>query len=315
MDMASSAYYMDNSTNAQTAMPDETPTFYLYGEPPRSVEDGFVHVESLDDRSRPSEWTIRPHSHAELAHIFHIATGGGDILANGRRIACCAPCLVLIPASIVHGFNWEEETGGSVVTLATRRLSGLTWLAPETAGLLADIDVVPLSAEAAGKVEACLAELMRELSWARIGHDAAVQSALLAIMVAVLRQRGANRDRSPDDGRRRALVARLRERIEERFRLREPVAAHARALGTSETALRLACDRVAGSSPAAMLDQRTILEARRALLFSDMTVSEIAFSLGFDDPAYFSRFFTKHAGRSPRQYRRDHRATEFGIRG
>lgn len=31
------------------------PYFYLYGEPQRAVTEGFVHIESLDDRSRPSE--------------------------------------------------------------------------------------------------------------------------------------------------------------------------------------------------------------------------------------------------------------------
>jgi AraC family transcriptional activator of pobA len=104
------------------------------------------------------------------------------------------------------------------------------------------------------------------------------------------------------------MVARMRERIEERYRLREPVAAYASALGTSETALRLACAKVAGASPAAMIDQRALLEARRSLLFSDLSVSEIAYSVGFEDPAYFSRFFTRHIGRSPRQYRADQRA-------
>lgn len=287
-------------------MTSPTPTFYLYGEPHRSVEDGFVHVESLDDRSRPSEWTIRPHSHAALAHIFYLASGSGEMLADGRRLSCPAPCLLLIPATAVHGFDWEAETSGSVVTLATRRLAGLSWLAPETAGIFTGVDVVPLSRRDAAKVERNIADLMLELSWARIGHDAAVQSALLAIMVIALRLRVAQPNPA-GEGRQRALVARLRERIEERYRLREPVAAYAAALGKSETALRLACGAVAGSSPAAMIDQRALLEARRSLLFSDMTISEIAYSLGFDDPAYFSRFFTRHVGCSPRRYRAEQR--------
>lgn len=308
--MAPSAEYMDDPTNqaCADAMSPPSPTFYLYGEPHRSVEDGFVHVESIDDRSRPSEWTIRPHSHTELAHIFYLASGGGEMLADGRTLPCPAPCLLLMPAGVVHGFDWEEETSGSVLTLATRRLSGLTWLAPDTAGVLARADVVPLSELEAARIEACMDDLRRELGWAKIGHDAAVQSSLLAIMVVALRQRTARPDPATNEGRQRAMVARMRERIEERYRLREPVAAYASALGTSETALRLACAKVAGASPAAMIDQRALLEARRSLLFSDLSVSEIAYSVGFEDPAYFSRFFTRHIGRSPRQYRADQRA-------
>lgn len=282
------------------------PTFYLYGEPHRSIEDGFVHVESLDDRSRPSEWTIRPHAHAELAHIFYLAEGGGEMHAGGKRLPCPAPCLLLVPAAIVHSFEWEAETVGSVITLATRRLAGLSWLAPDTSGILADPDVVTLSASEAETVERCVAELLRELSWAKIGHDAAVQSALLAIIVLALRGRLKKADRAAES-RQRTLVARLRERIEERFRLRETVSDYAAALGASETTLRLACATIAGRSPAAMLDQRALLEAQRNLLFSDLTISEVAYSVGFDDPAYFSRFFAKAVGLPPREYRKAQR--------
>lgn len=308
MDMAGSSNLLDNSTDIQhDAFVNSTPTFFLYGEPHRHVEDSFAHVESLDDRSRPNEWTISPHSHSALAHIFHLAGGGGEIIADDRRIKCRAPCLLLIPASIVHGFNWENETTGSVITLATQRLSGLNWLAPETAGLLLEVDVIPLSEPEAIRVERAIAELQLELSWSKIGHDAAVQASLLAVLVSALRQRNAEYGVASRAGRQRALVARLRERIEQRFRLREPVASYAAGLGTSETVLRLACSNVAGISPIAMIDQRAILEARRALIFSDLTVSEIAYSLGFDDPAYFSRFFTKHTGLPPRQYRMEQR--------
>ena len=45
------------------------------------------------------------------------------------------------------------------------------------------------------------------------------------------------------------------------------------------------------------------LEAKRGLLYTNMTVSEVADSCGFEDPAYFSRFFARETGESPRSYR------------
>ncbi|UAK23238.1 helix-turn-helix domain-containing protein [Sphingomonas nostoxanthinifaciens] len=277
------------------------PTFYLYGEPHRAVEDGFVHAEAIDDRSRPSAWTIRPHTHMRLAHIFFLATGGATVRVNDETHRCTAPCLMLVPATVIHGFDWIEETSGAVVTVAARRLAALAALAPEIADLLARFEVIPLAANDAARVETCAADLMRELGWSKIGHDAAIQSLLLALLVTALRLREAPPTR--DDTRQRLLVARLRARIEARFRLREPVSAYASALGASETALRAACASVAGSSPAAMIDERALLEARRALIFSDQPIGQLALALGFEDPAYFSRFFTRHIGRSPRTYR------------
>ena len=143
----------------------------------------------------------------------------------------------------------------------------------------------------------------RELGWSGRGQRAAIEAALLQLMVLALRHGQLAQGTSPGTEKQAALVARLRERIEQRFREREPVSVHARALGTSLTALRQACARVAGSSPAQMLDDRALLEARRLLLYSQLSVTEVAYAVGFEDAAYFSRFFTRHVGQPPRAYR------------
>ncbi|MET0374280.1 MAG: helix-turn-helix domain-containing protein [Rhizorhabdus sp.] len=275
------------------------------------MEDSFIHVESLDDRSRPNEWTITPHSHAELAHIFYLSGGGGMINADAQRLRCRAPCLLLMPVGVVHGFDWDEQTVGFVITVSIRRLLDLRNLSRDAAALLAQPAVIPLGAEDASRIDRHIGDLLQELGWARVGHEAAVQSALLAVLVIALRQQNTGTALAVDEGRYRSVVARLRERIEHRFRLRESVSSYARALGTSETALRLAARRVAGMSPGAMLNHRALLEGKRSLIFSDLTISEIAYSLGFEDAAYFSRFFKEHVGQSPRAYRAAQRQGAF----
>jgi AraC family transcriptional activator of pobA len=279
------------------------PTFYLYGEPQRSVAEGFVHVESLDDRSRPSEWTIRPHVHSDLNHIILIAEGGGAMQAEAAQVSFDAPCLLLIPAGIVHGFSWHSESRGHVTTIADSYLRHLIGRDIDLTPLFAHPHSVALPREEGITAEEIIGRMARELGWAGPGQRAAVESALLSLMVLALRHTTLTDATQPGTARQTALVARLRERIEQRFRQREPVSVHAKALGTSLTALRQACARVAGSSPAQMLDDRGLLEARRLLLYSQMSVAEIAYAVGFEDPAYFSRFFARHVGQPPRAYR------------
>jgi AraC family transcriptional activator of pobA len=74
-------------------------------------------------------------------------------------------------------------------------------------------------------------------------------------------------------------------------------------LGVTQPRLRVACLKVAGLPPTQMIQRRVLLEAKRALLYSNMTVSEAAYYLGFNDPAYFSRFFARATGQSPRSFR------------
>ena len=281
------------------------PSFYLSGEPHRAVEDGFVHAERLDDRSRPHEWTILPHAHADLIQLFLLEQGGGTMRAEGENLAVTAPALLIVPAGIVHGFDWLHESAGAVVTLSVRHLAQLEGRYPGLAAVFDRVGVVYPDEAATGTIGAGIATLMRELGWSAPGHGAAVDAALLAVLVETLRASGGMRGSiRAAPGHHQSLVARFRARIDERFRLREPIAIHAEALGTSESRLRVACARIAAQSPAAMLDQRAMLDAKRALLYTNLSVAEVGFAIGFADPAYFTRFFTRHAGMSPRAYRR-----------
>jgi AraC family transcriptional activator of pobA len=287
------------------------PSFYLYGEPHRTVAEGFVHVEPLDHRSRPSEWTIRPHAHAELVQIFLVEGGGGSMLAEDRAFTFVAPCLLLLPAGVVHGFEWRAESHGQVVTAAQAFAAEIARIDAALSRLFTGPAVVPLTPEGTSRAIDDVKAVRRELGWAAPGHRAAVSAALLSVMVTALRSAEAPAPDAEPPGRRAQVVARFRERVEDRFRLRESIHSHAVAIGVSLTALRVACARVAGASPAMLLDQRALLEAKRALLYTRLSVAEVAWSVGFSDAAYFSRFFARRVGVSPRSYRE----TRRGVMG
>jgi len=51
------------------------------------------------------------------------------------------------------------------------------------------------------------------------------------------------------------------------------------------------------------LVQKAFCEARRNLVYTNLPVSTIAYTLGFDDPAYFSRVYAAATGLSPRAFR------------
>lgn len=79
---------------------------------------------------------------------------------------------------------------------------------------------------------------------------------------------------------------------------------YARLLRVSRDRLGTAVRRTTGYSPQAYLHLLIIREASELLANTGMPVGQIAFRLGFADPAYFTRFFARHRGESPAHFRR-----------
>lgn len=282
------------------------PSFFLYGEAPRLVSPRFLHLEYLDVRSRPSQWRIRAHAHAELHQCFLMRAGAGEVRLAGRTLPFRAPAVFLVPAGAVHGFAFRPELAGDVLTLSTALHDGLAARHPALRGLFERVLVLDAAGQEAA-LSALLGALRLEMAWTAPGHDAAVEGLLLGVMVAGLRLR-APRVPGDDAGRpvagpQAVLVARFRELVvahaHQGWRLRD----YAARLGVGLPRLRTACARVAGASPLAIVTERLMLEAQRGLLYSDMSVADLADSLGFTDLAYFSRVFRRRMGASPRAFR------------
>lgn len=62
--------------------------------------------------------------------------------------------------------------------------------------------------------------------------------------------------------------------------------------------------KVAGCTPTQYITKVRLDKAKQLLQSSDMTVSEVARKVGFQDPLYFARVFASHAGMPPREYRK-----------
>ncbi len=280
----------------------EVPVFFLFGEPQRSVNPAFLHLETLEERSRPSEWNIRPHTHTDLHHLFLIAQGAGSMTADAVTRVFNAPCLLIVPANTVHAFAWQRETLGQVLTLADGALRELLVREPGFARLFAAPACLP-GADAAA-LGTHLAALGRELAWSAPGHATAAQARLQIVLVEALRLHAqAGVQNAPSPRRAVRLVARFREAVEAKYRSNAPVETYAADLGVTTATLRRACLQAAGTTPLHIIHARMFLEAQRLLLFTNMSIAETATTLGFQDSAYFTRFFTKQAAVSPRAYR------------
>jgi len=286
--------------------PAPPPSFFLYGEPAHPADDGFLHLETLDTRSRPNRWNIRPHRHDDLNHVFLLVSGGGDMLLGETAAAFESPCLLIVPAGAVHGFAFRRESVGSVLTVASSFLADRDPLLVETFRR-------PQIAQCAGHIselEAVFGRLGQELAWRAPAQAMAVEACVLQILVLILRLQQRHALPEPGEAARDAmLIARFHEQVELHFRHHQPLESYCKALGVSPSRLRQSCRRAAGLSPSHLIRNRLIGEAKRALLYSDMRICNIAHGLGFEDLAYFSRMFKLATRLSPRRFRSEAHAS------
>ena len=80
----------------------------------------------------------------------------------------------------------------------------------------------------------------------------------------------------------------------------------ASSLNVSPQHLNTILRKVKGKSASELINEQVILEAKRYLLHTDKTVSEIAFELSFTDPSHFVKHFRKSTGQTPQSFRKQH---------
>jgi AraC-like DNA-binding protein len=91
--------------------------------------------------------------------------------------------------------------------------------------------------------------------------------------------------------------------VEMHFRNKHKVSDFADLLNKSPKTLSNLFKEYNNKSPLRVIQDRIILEAKRLFLYTNKSAKEIAFELGFDDSAHFSRFFKKIVGKNPTEFK------------
>lgn len=95
--------------------------------------------------------------------------------------------------------------------------------------------------------------------------------------------------------------------IDQNFHLQKNVSAYADMLHMNPSCLNEVAKRTTGITAGELIRNRVIDETKKLLFSSGLSGKEIAFELGFDDPAYFSRFFRKYTGSTLKEFREQSR--------
>lgn len=270
--------------------------FNLYGEAGNFPD--VVHCETIEARSVIHDWEFQPHRHARLHQWLLLESGGGQVLLEEERHPLNERALVNIPAGCVHGFTFEPRTKGWVVTLAAELLEESLL---ESEGLRPHL-MKPKILFYKDEIQRAVMKIFSEYagrSYAR-AHVLRAYSSLLMGLVGRGIAELDPQERQTEHG----LQRRFEALLDAHFLDHLGVSDYANLMGITPAHLSRVMRAATGRSALSAIEERIVREARRNLAFTNISISEISYQLGYVDPTYFSRVFKRATGQSPRAFRK-----------
>lgn len=280
-------------------MPVPSPAIRSYGLFGESAHlPDVMHCETIAARSALHGWELAPHRHARLHQVLLLQSGGGAAHLEGRAVALTPMSLVNVPPGDVHAFVFEPGTQGWVATLPDELIDQALAPAAEERRALARSGVRPADEPACR----LMAQIFGEFE-SRSAARALVLRGLCAALLGLAARALTEGEAAGGDLAGSHLLQRFESLLESHFLEHWSVADYARALAVSPTHLSRVARSIHGTPASRLIDARVMREARRNLAYTNLPVATIAYTLGFADPAHFSRAFTRAEGLSPRAFR------------
>lgn len=269
-----------------------------------------VRINELEKRNGSLLVPVdRPHR-VHFAHIFLIRDGQGTHLIDFDLLEVRGPCLMIVPASWVHAFSFPSAFRATVLLMSKEALSMV--LRDALNGYLRGLfepsltpHLLPLSRDELGDFEDLFAQIEAELRRPEAPDSIQIVHSLtqlLLLRMNRLRQRLGAPPLRGLSGYMSVYLSFLYE-LEHPAQRSRNAQYFAERLGISYKHLNTICRQFTGETAKQFIDRRLIIESKRYLVSTDMTAAEIAIVQGFEEPTNFGKFFKKHTGTTPKQFR------------
>jgi AraC-like DNA-binding protein len=260
-----------------------------------------VHAKTLT----PADF---PHRH-DFYNLIYIKQGSGWHDIDFRRFKIEPNQLFFMNEGQVHEWFLSEDTVGYTfffkkefydITDKHLSLSTLPFLNNSNN----DIPLVMFDESDAALVETAFERIIEEYAQKKPHYEALINTLLKQLFIYSLRVYQPNfKDETAV-----LNVEKIRQfeaLIEIHFRSYKLVKDYADLMNITPNYLNAVCNKTVGRKAGDLIRDRVLLEAKRLLLYSTMSVCEMAYHLGYEDCSYFIRVFKKEVKQTPEQFRLD----------
>lgn len=259
---------------------------------PSGVGLELYHMPEFFEEMKGME-TDAMHLHG-FYEIIWFEEGSGTHFIDFSQYPIVPGSVFFISPGQIHSFDLKHDQKGIVLKICTELFDDFVGEA---------YFVIPESCNAG------LSQLFRAIEEElpktdSLGHREALKALVKLLVINIKRgnENGSPNALSPLRPSHKAFL-KFRQLIEENYCRLHTVKDYASRLNVSTKTLTLYVNECSQYSPLQLINNRIILESKRLLRYSVLSVKEIAFRLGFEDPSYFAKFFKRLVKQSPADYR------------
>ncbi len=276
----------------------------LYGDSQGKYSSEYVFLELIATRSQSFDWNIKPHIHTHLFQVFIVKKGSLTLLDGTKTHKLEAPCILLIPPTLLHGLVYSPNIEGSILTLSESiigdifKTSNPIWKTFEKIRILTHFDE-----------DSSFEKLLKVLKTIEdeLFHDNAERFLMLRSYITqffiCLHRLTKQEEAVHSDSMMITHFRKFQQNIKH-SEYPKNIPAFAEELNITPVHLNRICKAVSGKSAIELVHQNLIGEAQKYLIHTSYSISEISFLLKFEYPNYFAKLFKKYVGMSPNEYRK-----------
>jgi AraC family transcriptional activator of pobA len=278
----------------------------LYGDNNRHDFDDYVHHELLATRSKLYDWEINEHLHTDLFQIFFITSGEGVLIQDNKRMDLKAPCILLIPTNTFHGFEFQSDVTGEVFTIAEQFIETIF---KNTPLILLELNKAKQYSFDANSQDLndftyLKSKIVKAISENNPYKKISLQSLFQLFFIGLHSLKNSfEGQKEHSNNRTLDYFLAFQKLTKKTFPESKLIKEYASELRITPVHLNRICQTLVQKSALQVVHEYYLTEAKKYLLYTSHSISEISYLLNFKDPAYFSRLFKKQTGLSPNIFR------------
>lgn len=266
----------------------------------------FEIVDISDLYSSKREMIIRPHR-TGFYHILWIQTGGTTHVIDFQPVDASANTILFLNKDIVQMFDTQPFQGKAILFTDAFFSKSDTDIKFLKENILFN-DLFSISKLEVNSVQApfdALLSLMEEEALkAEDGYQSGIiKNYLHSFLLLAERERRRHDFLEVKKGADRDYIILFRDLLDKNYKEQKQVRFYASELSVTEKRLNQATSKILGKTVKQVIDERVMLEAKRLLAHTSDSIKEIGFSLGYDEPTNFIKYFKKHNFTTPVEFR------------